>query len=80
MLKNETFEVREDTFRKKIYFEMSTYTKEILKAGDASKTIKAGDTVTVRADLYLKAGKAIWSTHEPSGFLFAGTFSSFDVV
>ena len=44
--------------------------KRDFKRGDASKSIKEGDTVTVRADLYLKAGKAIWSTHEPSGFLF----------
>ena len=51
----------------------TTFTKEVLKKGDASKTISKGNKVTVRADLYLKTGKAIWSTHESSGFLFSGT-------
>lgn len=50
---------------------MATFTKEVLKAG-SGPTPSRGQDVTVAADLYLEAGrKAIWSTHQPSGFLFS---------
>ncbi|KAJ3192477.1 Peptidyl-prolyl cis-trans isomerase fkbp12 [Irineochytrium annulatum] len=49
---------------------MSTFTKEVLQAGNGPRP-QPRQQVTVRADLYLAAGmKGIWSTHEPSGFLF----------
>jgi len=48
-----------------------TFEKTVLKQG-SGKGIEKGASVTVAADLYLEDGmKGIWSTHKPSGFLFA---------
>ena len=56
------------------YTVMSTFEKKILKEGSGSPPAK-GANVTVEANLFLanadkSRGTAIWSTHQPSGFLF----------
>lgn len=54
---------------------MATYTKTVLTPGSGPKPLPK-QYVTVSADLYLAnpdgtPGQGIWSTHKPSGFLFA---------